>query len=489
MVTSVGRSYSEPWRRRQQREGSGTGFLVRWGGGGGAGSTTADPSSSSSSSSSVRIVTNAHVVRNASTVRARASFGPHVVNCEVEWLSLPLDLALLRIAEADWDDFRRGWGVGGNGNGGGGVAPPPVAVGGGGGTPYAAEAPGAGGDAGVAAVAGGDGAGQSPAPPPHGDGPAPPVDAASIPTLPPSLPPPLFDPSSICLTLSPGLPRLDENVTCVGFPTGGTQISVTRGVVSRIDVDSHSVLRMQIDAAINPGNSGGPVFDERGHVVGVASAHLRSASNIGYIIPSKIVGVFLDMCAEGMEAGVEDRYCGLGSLVDAVERESHGAWAEPRHVPGIPNLATAGSQSLESKALRRHLGLAELDIDGGIRIVGGASGRRGIAVVGEQRAGRKEEDDDDGEDGGGDGDGGGGLRGDDVLLAIDGCPIGMDFSNLIEDMCAMPEGSCILLHACAHNPTYANRAEDPDGLLQQEFPLFDGELTGRHIAGKQPRSQ
>ena len=65
--------------------------------------------------------------------------------------------------------------------------------------------------------------------------------------------------NSICLTLSSGLPRLDENVTCVGFPTGGTQISVTRGVVSRIDVDGHSVLRIQIDAAINPGNSGGPV--------------------------------------------------------------------------------------------------------------------------------------------------------------------------------------------------------------------------------------
>ena len=45
----------------------------------------------------------------------------------------------------------------------------------------------------------------------------------------------------------------------MGFPTGGTQISVTRGVVSRIDVDGHSVLRIQIDAAINPGNSGGPV--------------------------------------------------------------------------------------------------------------------------------------------------------------------------------------------------------------------------------------
>lgn len=54
------------------------------------------------------------------------------------------------------------------------------------------------------------------------------------------------------LPLCPILPRLDENVTCVGFPRGGQQISVTRGVVSRVDVNSHGVLRIQIDAAINP---------------------------------------------------------------------------------------------------------------------------------------------------------------------------------------------------------------------------------------------
>lgn len=29
----------------------------------------------------------------------------------------------------------------------------------------------------------------------------------------------------------------------------------------------------------------------------------------------------------------------------------------------------------------------------------------------------------------------------------------LDFDNLIKDMKDMPEGSCILLHACAHNPT------------------------------------
>ena len=54
------------------------------------------------------------------------------------------------------------------------------------------------------------------------------------------------------LPLCPILPRLYENVTYVGFPRGGQQISVTRGVVSRVDVNSHGVLRIQIDAAINP---------------------------------------------------------------------------------------------------------------------------------------------------------------------------------------------------------------------------------------------
>lgn len=184
MVTSVSRSYSEPWRRRQQREASGTGFLVRWGGGG----------SSNDHNNSIRIVTNAHVVRNASTVRARASFGPHVVNCEVEWLSLPLDLALLKITTADWADFRKGWGISDSSSSG--LADATVA--------------------------------------PDGE----------------SMQITKQDAGSIWLTLSSGLPRLDENVTCVGFPTGGTQISVTRGVVSRIDVDSHSVMRLQIDAAI-----------------------------------------------------------------------------------------------------------------------------------------------------------------------------------------------------------------------------------------------
>eukprot|EP00956_Cyclotella_meneghiniana_P005979 scaffold7802_cov71-Cyclotella_meneghiniana.AAC.14 len=107
VVTSVSRSYSEPWRRRTQRESGGTGFLIGW--------------NEEDDSASVRILTNAHVVRNASSVRARSSFGPHVVNCCVEWISLPLDLALVKISESDYDDFCKGWGFGTSCNGSNGT--------------------------------------------------------------------------------------------------------------------------------------------------------------------------------------------------------------------------------------------------------------------------------------------------------------------------------------------------------------------------------
>ncbi len=59
-----------------------------------------------------------------------------------------------------------------------------------------------------------------------------------------------------------GLPQLDTVVKTIGYPIGGERISVTSGVVSRIDflTYSHSTtdnhLTIQIDAAINPGNSG-----------------------------------------------------------------------------------------------------------------------------------------------------------------------------------------------------------------------------------------
>jgi S1-C subfamily serine protease len=102
------------------------------------------------------------------------------------------------------------------------------------------------------------------------------------------------------------LPQIKDPVLVYGFPTGGTSLSITKGIVSRIDFAHYNFptqgLRVQIDAAINPGNSGGPalVGDK---VIGLAFSHLSNAQNIGYIIPSEEIELFLKDIADGHYQG------------------------------------------------------------------------------------------------------------------------------------------------------------------------------------------
>lgn len=110
------------------------------------------------------------------------------------------------------------------------------------------------------------------------------------------------------------VPQLESTVFAYGFPLGGERMSVTRGVVSRIDfqtyshtgIDAH--LAVQIDAAINPGNSGGPVTQD-GRVVGVAFQGYSGdlAQNVGYMIPTPVISRFL----RDIEDGSYDHYVDL----------------------------------------------------------------------------------------------------------------------------------------------------------------------------------
>ncbi len=99
------------------------------------------------------------------------------------------------------------------------------------------------------------------------------------------------------------MPNVKDSVMVYGYPTGGTTLSITKGIVSRIEFTPYnypvSGLRIQIDAAINPGNSGGPaiVGDK---MVGLAFSRLGGgAENIGYIIPSEEIDLFLQDIADG----------------------------------------------------------------------------------------------------------------------------------------------------------------------------------------------
>jgi S1-C subfamily serine protease len=114
---------------------------------------------------------------------------------------------------------------------------------------------------------------------------------------------PAFKKNLKSLKLGP-LPKIDSVVTTYGYPMGGLQLSVTKGVVSRIEMQTYAHsgmdqhLTIQTDAAINPGNSGGPVI-QNGKVIGVAFQGLSEADNVGYMIPSVVIRHFLADIADG----------------------------------------------------------------------------------------------------------------------------------------------------------------------------------------------
>jgi len=168
-----------------------------------------------------------------------------------------------------------------------------------------------------------------------------------------------------------GIPTLESTVSAYGYPIGGERMSVTTGIVSRVDfqlythssVDQH--LAIQISAQINPGNSGGPVMQDT-KVVGVAFQGYSGdvAQGVAYMIPTPVIKRFLQDIGNG-------------------------------HYDEYPDLAITYAK-LQNPAQRRFLGLKDDD--------------RGVLVSSVVAAGPSN----------------GILYPGDVLLAIDGHPIASD---------------------------------------------------------------
>ncbi|HPF05557.1 MAG TPA: serine protease, partial [Spirochaetota bacterium] len=115
------------------------------------------------------------------------------------------------------------------------------------------------------------------------------------------------------------LAEVRDKVAVYGFPTGGDEMSITEGVVSRIEQRhyAHSnanLLACQIDAAINPGNSGGPVI-KNDKIVGVAFQSAMRGENIGYMVPAPIIQHFLTDITDGKYDGFPE----LGILFQKME--------------------------------------------------------------------------------------------------------------------------------------------------------------------------
>jgi len=117
---------------------------------------------------------------------------------------------------------------------------------------------------------------------------------------------PKFFQKNPALARTKKLPKVQDAVSVYGFPIGGNDLSVTKGVVSRIDYgmyfyQGHGLI-VQVSAAINPGNSGGPaVVGDK--MIGIVFSRLNEQQNIGYVIPNEEIDIFLDDIKDGRYDG------------------------------------------------------------------------------------------------------------------------------------------------------------------------------------------
>jgi len=122
------------------------------------------------------------------------------------------------------------------------------------------------------------------------------------------------------------LPETKSSVAVYGFPMGGDVLSVTKGIISRVEHQTYThsgfpLLAIQIDAAINPGNSGGPAVAD-GQVVGIAVQGNDSAENMGYIIAPPVIQQFLTDIEDGKRQGIP----GLGFKFQRMENPGMRAY-------------------------------------------------------------------------------------------------------------------------------------------------------------------
>ncbi len=104
------------------------------------------------------------------------------------------------------------------------------------------------------------------------------------------------------------LPDIHQKVSVYGYPVGGDALSITEGVISRIEYQTYAhsglaYLAIQVDAAVNYGNSGGPAIVEK-KVIGVVMQFDDEDNSGGYIIPVNLLKRFLKDIDDGNFDGI-----------------------------------------------------------------------------------------------------------------------------------------------------------------------------------------
>jgi serine protease Do len=124
--------------------------------------------------------------------------------------------------------------------------------------------------------------------------------------------------------------RVGQKVVAIGNSLGQYQNTVTSGIISGTgrpisaqagDSVENLTDLIQTDAAINPGNSGGPLLNLQGQVIGINTAIIENAQEIGFSIPiSSTKGILKGILAGGP---VERAYLGINYLPITADVAKH----------------------------------------------------------------------------------------------------------------------------------------------------------------------
>ena len=86
-----------------------------------------------------------------------------------------------------------------------------------------------------------------------------------------------------------------EEIKAIGYPMGMVEPNISGGEITNfVSGSEYTTERFVTDAAINPGNSGGPSISKDGKVVGLNTAVMIGADNIGFITPAGFVKIIID---------------------------------------------------------------------------------------------------------------------------------------------------------------------------------------------------
>jgi len=175
------------------------------------------------------------------------------------------------------------------------------------------------------------------------------------------------------LSFAEGLPRVKQQVNVYGYPTGGEELSITEGIVSRIEVGGYNHgavgLIVQVDAALNPGNSGGAAIID-GRIAGIVRANIPTAENIGYLIPVEEVQTYLADVEDGTYDGKFRFEAGLQTTENPALRDRLGL---DRQITGLmvtrpDEPLDNGDDPLHEWDVITHIAGHPIDNDGQVRL-------------------------------------------------------------------------------------------------------------------------